>query len=119
MNEHVNFQNYLNLAENDWEFLGKLIHQSTLGLKELSHDYQKAIETQDVELLKSAVHKIKPTLIILESHVLLEYLEEAKEILGGERIDAIGVYTNAALVNQTIEEIIALLENYMVTKIAV
>lgn len=119
MSKHINFQNYLNLAENDWDFLGKLIHQSILGLEELHSDYQEALEAQDIEKLRAAIHKIKPTLIILESNILLGYLEEAKQILSEKKVDAGNIFINSALVNQAIEEIVELLENYIETNLAV
>jgi len=117
MSKHVNIQNYLNLAENDWDFLSKLIHQSIVGLEELHTDYQEALEAQDIEKLRAAIHKIKPTLIILESNLLLEYLEEAKQILSEEKVDAGRVFINSALVNKAVEEIVELLENYIETNI--
>ena len=119
MSKHMNFQNYLNLAENDWDFLGKLIHQSILGLEELHIDYQEALETHNIDKLRAAIHKIKPTLIILESNILLEYLEEAKQIIGEKKIDAGKIFINSASVNQAIEEIIETLENYVDTHLTI
>ena len=119
MSKPVNFQNYLNLAENDWDFLSKLIHQSILGVEELHADYQEAMEVQDIGKLRAAVHKIKPTLIILESNILLNYLEEAKQILSEEKVDAGMVFINAALVNHAVEEIIEQLENYIESNLTV
>lgn len=113
MSEHLNFQNYLNLAENDWDFLSKLVHQSIVGLEELQTDYQEAMETHNLEKLRAAIHKIKPTLIILESNILLGYLEEAKLILSEKKVDAADVFVNSALVNHIVEEIIDLMEGYI------
>lgn len=113
MNQHINIQNYLNLAENDWDFLGKLIRQSILSLEELNGNYQKAMETHNIEHLRDAIHKIKPTLIILESGTLLAHLEEGKAILSESRVDPAKAYINASLVNQEVREVIKILENHI------
>ena len=84
-----------------------------MGLEELHTDYEEAMEAQDIEKLRAAIHKIKPTLIILESNLLLEYLEEAKQILSEKKVDAGKAFINSALVNQAVEEIVDLLENYV------
>ena len=108
----MDFKNYLDLAENDWDFMGKLMHQSIAGLKELKHEYQEAVATQNPGQLRDAIHKIKPTLMILEATTLLDYLGASKNIM--EEIDfPVGKALNqAALVNQTIEEMIEIIENY-------
>ncbi len=115
MGNQINVQNYLDLADNDWDFLYKLIQQSNAGLAEFKENYQDALETADIEKLRDAIHKIKPTLIILEANKLLELLEEAKEILTEEKQDPARTYINSALTNREVEEIIALLENYLTT----
>lgn len=118
MDKHINFQNYLYLAENDWDFLDKLIRQSVLGLKELRHNYQGAVATQNAKQLRDAIHKIKPTLIMLEASTLLDYLESSKEILD-EVLCIEKALNQAALVNQTVEEIIEIMENYIKTNLSV
>jgi len=119
MDKHINFQNYLYLAENDWDFLDKLIRQSVLGLKELKYNYQEAVATQNAAQLRDAIHKIKPTLIVLEASTLLSYLEASKEILDEVSLSLEKALNQAALVSQTVEEIIEIMENYIKTNLSV
>lgn len=119
MNKHFNFQNYLSMAENDTDFLQILTHQSIIGLEELKSKYQSGMETQDIMKLRSIIHKVKPTLTLLDADILMAHLEEAKQILGEDNLDTGKIIANMSIVNQIIEEIIKYMKTYLKTNAAI
>mgnify|MGYP001068710284 CR=1 FL=1 len=59
-----------------------LFHSSlTKSFKELDHQLEDVIRQHDTVLLRSIIHKMQPTLTMMESHQLRKKLVQLRELL--------------------------------------
>ncbi|MDZ7771172.1 MAG: taurine dioxygenase [Balneolaceae bacterium] len=72
------------LLYDDEEYLKEFAGAAVESYTEFRNHYARAFETGDVEFLRKAGHKIKPSAQMLEFEELLEEYEHGKNLLEGE-----------------------------------
>ncbi|AKP53584.1 hypothetical protein [Cyclobacterium amurskyense] len=72
--ENIDFIKIEEMVEDDLDFRNQLLDAIEIAVEELESAYLKGIDAEDLELIKQARHKIKPTLALFGlkriSHIL-------------------------------------------------
>lgn len=75
------------LLYGDEAYVREFAEAAVSSYTEFRDHYARALETGDLEMLRKAGHKIKPSAQMLEFEELLEEYEKGKELLGNDSAD--------------------------------
>lgn len=81
----VSFAKYHELSDGDNEFLLSLLQQTLIEFQLFTQKYPELVELKDEQNLSRLVHKIKPTLVLLELDNLSREIQENRDILKSEQ----------------------------------
>ncbi len=76
----INLKKFMELSLGDHDFLISLTQQSIKSLKESVAEYEKYLRERNPALVKATIHKIKPTLIILDARNMIKYMEQSNAL---------------------------------------
>lgn len=82
--KNIDFHKIEEIVEGDLEFRKQLLEAIILAVKELEVTYIKGIESKNLEWIKQARHKIKPTLGLFDLHNLAVVLGQGKRLMTDE-----------------------------------
>lgn len=77
----ISFTKYEELSDGDNEFLLALLQQTLIEFQQFTQKYPELVELKDEQNLSRLVHKIKPTLILLELDSLSKEIQENRDML--------------------------------------
>ena len=106
----VSFVKYIELSDDDNEFLLSLVQQTLIEFQVFKQKYPEFIEIRDEQNLSSLVHKIKPTLILLDLTGLMNDIQENREMLKSG-LDIVEIKPMLSKIIATLELIIKEIEN--------
>lgn len=106
----VSFVKYIELSDDDNEFLLSLVQQTLIEFQVFKQKYPELIEIRDEQNLSSLVHKIKPTLILLDLTGLMNDIQENREMLKSG-LDIVEIKPMLSKIIATLELIIKEIEN--------
>jgi HPt (histidine-containing phosphotransfer) domain-containing protein len=81
LNENIDYQKIEEMVEGDEDFRRQLLEAITLAIEELREVYLQALEEENMEALKQARHKIKPTLSLFGLKRLTKVLYLGKKVI--------------------------------------
>ncbi len=81
LNENIDYQKIEEMVEGDEDFRRQLLEAIILAIEELRQVYFQALEEENVEAIKQARHKIKPTLSLFGLKRLTKVLYVGKKVI--------------------------------------
>ncbi|MFC4871983.1 hypothetical protein [Negadavirga shengliensis] len=78
--KNIDFQKVEEIVEGDSDFRKQLLEAIILAAQELKEKYLRGIDEKDVERIKQARHKIKPTLGLFDLQKLRMVLGRGKQL---------------------------------------
>lgn len=92
LNDNIDYQKIEEMVEGDEEFRKQLLEAISLAIEELKYVYIEALENEDLEALRQARHKIKPTLSLFGLKRMTKVLYGGKKLIIEEGFQEVTIY---------------------------
>ncbi|EON79345.1 hypothetical protein ADIS_0147 [Lunatimonas lonarensis] len=84
---HIDYDKVEEMVEGDEEFRTQLFQAIQVAIRELQDTYAKGIMLKDMDMIRQARHKIKPTLFLFGLETLNRTLSDGKRLMSAGGMD--------------------------------
>lgn len=106
LNENIDYQKIEEMVEGDEDFRRQLLEAIILAIEELREVYFQALEDENVEAIKQARHKIKPTLSLFGLKRMTKVLYVGKKVILEEGFRHAAVLQHKEELNEAAEDLL-------------
>ncbi len=106
LNENIDYQKIEEMVEGDEDFRKQLLEAIIIAIEELRDVYLQALEEENLEAIRQARHKIKPTLSLFGLKRLTRVLYVGKKLILEEGFHDIAICKHRDELNEASEDLL-------------